>query len=393
MAESIKNLYGKLKDIRTYLIKIGPSRRKGSILDTKLEEANYLLKQYNIFTDNLAEESELPDKEFTVIIDLCSKFNALYDEVLILCSPIKEKSNMDTFDLRTALNLIPVMNDDEESTKQLIENISYYSTLLKKPECQNNLILFVLKSRLSQSARLRLASSYESVDELVKDMRKQLLPQKAATAIHAKLQQARQSDRSIADFGKQITELFVDLTISQADGKSSSYDVLKPLNEKLAIKKFSDGLRNRRLSTIIAARDYKTLKDAIQAAQDEEISSASTSTEVMGMYQHARPYHNKSYRSPRGNRGYYGGARHFTRGRGSSYYRRPTQEPPQGFYQRYNGRANGFRGRYPSTRYQRQYRGHHSGPNKNINCMTTEQNGNTHENELNEENLNHFFRS
>lgn len=38
----------------------------------------------------------------------------------------------------------------------------------------------------------------------------------------------------------------------------------------LAVKKFADGLRNRRLSTIISARDYSDFKDAVRAAEDEE---------------------------------------------------------------------------------------------------------------------------
>ncbi|KAF9797300.1 hypothetical protein SFRURICE_006282 [Spodoptera frugiperda] len=46
------------------------------------------------------------------------------------------------------------------------------------------------------------------------------------------------------------------------------------VNEKQAIKQFSDGLRNRRIRRIISARNYSSLKDAIQAAQDEETSSS-----------------------------------------------------------------------------------------------------------------------
>ncbi|KAG7295451.1 hypothetical protein JYU34_021634 [Plutella xylostella] len=70
----------------------------------------------------------------------------------------------------------------------------------------------------------------------------------------------------------------------------------------MAIKKFADGLRNRRLSTIIAARNFSSLKDAIQAAIDEEVtSSPSTSGTIFGIN---RPK-NSNYRG-RGNntRGY-----------------------------------------------------------------------------------------
>lgn len=72
-----------------------------------------------------------------------------------------------------------------------------------------------------------------------------------------------------------LENLFSNLTISQADANSQNYAVLKPSNEKLAVRRFSDGLGDSRLSTIIAARNYEYLKDVIQAAKDEEISTGS----------------------------------------------------------------------------------------------------------------------
>ncbi|KAH9635596.1 hypothetical protein HF086_012265 [Spodoptera exigua] len=78
-----------------------------------------------------------------------------------------------------------------------------------------------------------------------------------------------------------LTELFVDLTITQSEGKEEVFKILKPINEKQAIKSFAEGLRNRRLSTLISARNYTSLKDAVQAAVDEETSSPSTSGDVM----------------------------------------------------------------------------------------------------------------
>lgn len=138
---------------------------------------------------------------------------------------------------------------------------------------------------MSQSAKLKLNSNYLNVDDLTKDMRKELLPQKSAASIQDKLHRIRQNDLNIEDYGKKILDMFVELTISQSEGNSESYNILKNVNEKFAIKKFADGLRNRRLSTVIAARNYKSLKDAIQAAKEEETEGPSTSGDVMGMYQ------------------------------------------------------------------------------------------------------------
>lgn len=346
MALMLNELCEELKLVRKYLVKIGPSRRQGQILQVKLNETNAIFDKYTSWLLEFRKqvsEGKISSATLSLYENSCRSFELLHSEILGLCSEGVERtsiSEMDTFDLKTALTLLPVMTNDETSIKQLIDNIQYYSSLLSKSQCKNNLIQFVLKSRLSQAAKIRLQDNYSSVDELITDMRKQLLPSKGATAIQKRLHNIKQNDMSISDFGKEIAELFVDLTIAQADGNTSNYNVLKPINEKQAIKQFSDGLRNRRLSTLIAARNFGSLKDAIQAAKDEETFTPSTSGEVMGMYK-TNYYNSRNFHSNA--RGFRGGPN------GQTYsYRRPYA----GF------RGNSQRGWQPSTsRGQGQHRG------------------------------------
>lgn len=178
---------------------------------------------------------------------------------------------MEKFNLKTAVSLLPILEGTESTLKRLIDGIEMYSSLLDSAG-QSLLIKFVLKTRLSESAKLRLLSTYTSVDDLVKDMRKHLMTKKSFTSLHSQLIKCSQNSKNIDSFGRELEELFTDLTISQADGNSQNYEVLLPLNEKLAIKRFCDGLSDRRLGTIIAARNYSSLKDAIQAARDEELA-------------------------------------------------------------------------------------------------------------------------
>lgn len=89
------------------------------------------------------------------------------------------------------------------------------------------------------------------VSELVTNMRAELLPKKAATVIQNNLQKHSQNEMSISGYGKEQTELFVNLAISQANGNAISYRILKPY----VTKQFADVLRNHRLSTIISARN------------------------------------------------------------------------------------------------------------------------------------------
>ena len=128
------------------------------------------------------------------------------------------------------------------------------------------LIKFILKTRLSNNAKLRLKSNYESMQSLLNDIKTHLLTKKSDIALQAKLFSIKQNEKSIAEFGKELEELFVDLTISQANGDNNAFDTFRPINEKLTIKRFASGLRNQKLSTIISCRDFVYLKDAIRSA-------------------------------------------------------------------------------------------------------------------------------
>lgn len=388
MAEKLKTLYDNLFEIRKYLIKIGPDRRKGNIVVVKLVEADDLVQQYNLFLEYYSEtKSTLSESECSIIHELCSNFDKLYEQILDLCSKKAittiNMTNTCKFDLKTALNLLPVCSNDEASVKQLIDGIEYYTSELDE-KSQEKLIKFVLKTRLSQPAKLKLSPSYANIDELITDLKAHLLPKKSASAIQRKLQNYRQNDLSIDEFGKQVTELFVDLTLTQSDGSDANFKVLKPINEKQAIKCFADGLRSRRLGTIISARTFPSLKDAVQAAIDEDNSIPSTSSDILTMNSRGRTSYNWSQR--RGRFAYTG------RGRGRGY-RQPSQNPDD--QQDHAGRGS-HAGRRGSTRSFYGNRGRsnfHNNSTSGYQHVHTLENSDSQENSTSEEqNENQFFR-
>lgn len=387
MYEELLQLYNDLGKIRIYLIKIGPSRRRGEIVLKKLKEADKLLSTFNDSLDNLSLlKTRLKDKELCKFNELNKDFVSLYDNILDLCNNSSTEvsiveQNMAKFDLKIALSLLPVLNDDGTNTKQLIDGIEYYQTELDS-EGQIKLINFVIKSRLSQSAKLKLNTKYDSVNELVKAMKTCLLPKKSATALQHKLYNLKQNDLTIDDYGKKITDLFVDLTISQSEGNESNFGILKPINEKLAIKSFADGLRNRRLSTIIAARQFTSLSDAIQAAIDEEVSSPSTSGDILFMRR------NNSYYQYRNSRG-----QGVARGRGQATPPaqqrddRTSQTGRGGWRSRGRGASNrGTRGRIFFNQVNNQEQ-----QQQNMHILT-DANTRASQSENNNDNLEEFFR-
>lgn len=172
------------------------------------------------------------------------------------------------FDLKTAASIIPLMDNSENSIKQLIDAIQLYHDMLDA-NGKKHLISYVLKTRLSQNAKIRLSQQYENIDTLFADLRKHFITQKSPVAISVKLHNSKQLGKSIDDFGKTIEQLFVDLTLAQSQEKVENFKILEEVNEKLAINAFTNGLNNSELKTIIKARNYKKLNEVIRATLDE----------------------------------------------------------------------------------------------------------------------------
>ncbi|KAJ3657722.1 hypothetical protein Zmor_009506 [Zophobas morio] len=128
------------------------------------------------------------------------------------------------FNLKTATSLLPLMNGNESVTKQLIDAIELYDSLLDN-DGKQALTNYVLKARLTESAKIRLKNVYASNALLVQDMRRFLLTTKSAASLSTQLVQIRQNNMSIEDFGRKVENLLVELTIAQADGNSEALQI------------------------------------------------------------------------------------------------------------------------------------------------------------------------
>lgn len=304
----LNELNSKLAYIKEYLIKLGPERRQTNLGFTKFNEAKLefnnlenILSQVN----ELVEKSEISSNDITSVHAIVSEIKSIYSKITSLesaleysdCSSmsVSTMADKEKFDLKTAIALLPVMTDQEHVTKSLIDAIELYSSMILE-NTHAQLINFVIKTRLSPSAKLRLKNNYSTVQSLLSDMNTHLIQKKSAVSIQYKLQNCRQGHRSIESFGSELEHLFVNLTLAQSDDDNTKFEVLRPINEKLAIKRFSDGLSNQKLSTIIAARNFNSLPEAIRTALDEQ-SMSTRQDEVMNVRQFRQNY-NKFSRNP-----------------------------------------------------------------------------------------------
>lgn len=416
MGDKLNSIFNSLLKIRGYIVKLNYEKRKTPILQTKIEEAKAIFSQVDkeiAIVNQKIKNSEVEYADIPLLKELNQKINKVYTEILDFGKdrPLstdntetdtdKRDSKMTSFDLKVAVSLLPVLDDTEPTTNKLVDAIELYDSMLND-EGKPLLIKFVLKTRLSNSAKLRLNISYDSVNDLLSDIKKHLLTKKSDTALQDKLNRARQGNRSIEEFGKELEDLFVNLTISQADGNPNAYNILKPLNEKIAIKRFADGLWNQKLSTIISSRNFLNLKDAIRAAQDEQVTQSNNNSQIMSVFRGRGNFNRNFTRGTIQNQNFTRGAiqnQNFTRGT---------------FQNRNFTRNNNFRGtntqnnfhnnRTPSNnnnRHSHQNAGHfrgrwlHRGRGQTRqNVQFAEINNNLGQDELNnsENTGNHFFR-
>lgn len=259
--DKLKSDFSKLKDVFNK-----------SKLDVKVKEEiqdyadainKYLEAIQKILVDRkISSRAEQPETSSQILSHTSSSNSSDSD-----CS---NDDKMSEFELKTAATLLPVMDGSENVTKQLIDAIELYDAMLTNTG-KKLLTTYILKTRLSQNAKIRLSKTYASNAELINDLKNHFITKKSAPALFSKLNNARQGSKSIDEFGTFIEDLFVNLTITQSEGNENAIQILNGVNEKLAISAFTNGLRDKDLKIVVKARNYSKLSEAIQGAKDEEL--------------------------------------------------------------------------------------------------------------------------
>lgn len=317
----------KLEDINKLKVELEQERVKFNTEVSTPEEVQKA-KEYIAATEKLIQEAQ------TI---LNSRLSSCKDQTKVQKVKMGEK-----FDLRTAASMLPAMDGSEESTKQLIDAIELYDGFLNE-EGKAMLTNYVLKIKLNQSSKLRLKRAYNSNVELVADIREQLLPKKSIAALSLELHRAKQSTKSIEEYGRSIEDLMNNLTLAQAGNSTEAAQNFNESNETIAIHTFANGLRDSEIKLVVKARNYQKLKDAINGAKEEEITKKPS--ESQNSYFMNRKYHNKrgnyrqnNYRAPKFGQD----------NKGNSNYHRNSEN---GFNQRnVRGSMNRGRGNFGTSR-------------------------------------------
>ncbi|KAK9887267.1 hypothetical protein WA026_021119 [Henosepilachna vigintioctopunctata] len=172
--------------------------------------------------------------------------------------------------LKTASSLLPKLDGKIETIHHLIEGIELYESALDQIN-KPLLVNYVLKACIGHVEKIRLKQSYNSVDELIADIKTHFLPKQSASALAARLQACQQGSTDIEEYGRSIEILMPELTIAQAGNDARALEIFKGANEKIAVDVFARGIKNFETRTIIKSRNFNKLSDAIIAAKEEAV--------------------------------------------------------------------------------------------------------------------------
>lgn len=302
--ENFNKLYEEIKAFHRNLGKDNSERRNSLDLSKKyICKLDNINREFRLEITNFNRESHGTEtvEKITSYIQAIEKYIVVVDKILkerlelhssvelgltgsdshtlSKVTEIKYDKMTEKFDLKTASCIIPKIDNSENSVKSLIDAIELYDDLL---DDRGKILLtqYVLKTSLSESAKLKLDKTYPSNAALIASIKCRLLTKKSTAALSLQLHNAKQNRRSIDQFGKSIEELMIDLTLAQSDGDDNAATVLAVANEKIAINAFANGLYDNEIKLIVKSRNYNKLRDAIAGAQDEEISKTSSTSQV-----------------------------------------------------------------------------------------------------------------
>lgn len=159
MEQNLEIILSKLNDIQIKLRKLGPTRRvqyAGNVSEKNLQAEKLFLAYKDVISSFKTKETTVELAEYVHDI-LRERIELTYKKILTYkISNFEENitvTNMEKFDIKTATSLIPVMDNSEQTIEKIIDGIEMYNEYLVDTTQKKLLITFVLKTRLSKSAK------------------------------------------------------------------------------------------------------------------------------------------------------------------------------------------------------------------------------------------------
>lgn len=181
-------------------------------------------------------------------------------------------TEMASFDLVTAIKIIPEFTGENKDMKNFLKLIELYDKTLKV-EAKPSLIEFVWHARLSPKAKNRLSTTKAptTLTELQTVLKSIFKTSNTTQTLYSKLSHFKQNNMGVKAYSEQILNIINELNDLQIQelGEEST-DTITKLNDKLALNTFQNGLNESLKPTIFAAQCKKFAEATALASQVEK---------------------------------------------------------------------------------------------------------------------------
>lgn len=129
--EDVKELYNEVKVFKSNISKDNQERRKNVELSRRrlIDLEQFLVKLSELELE-LSKHAENIEVVSNIKIYSAGIRNIILETRILLESRLDIEVKMETFSLKTASSLLPSMDENEDTTKQLIDSAKLYETLL-----------------------------------------------------------------------------------------------------------------------------------------------------------------------------------------------------------------------------------------------------------------------
>jgi len=176
-----------------------------------------------------------------------------------------------TFDLLTAIKIIPQFNGDVRELENFLKIIDLYHETINE-EGKAKLIDFIWCARLTPKTKTRLAAKAKpnNLAELKNNIQSTFKLTKTTHEIQGQISNLKQNNKSVKDYVDKLSLLIADLnTLQITEIGADNRETICKLNDKLALTIFQNGIKNELKPTIFAAQ-CKTFSEAATLAEQIE---------------------------------------------------------------------------------------------------------------------------
>lgn len=246
--------------------------------DSEYDSANNSEKEENFENTKKSENSKLKDLKYK---DLKEKNRSLKKSL----QSEKRKSanfnnrnenpnNMTNIPVGDLITAIPMFDGNLKKLDQFINTGDVYNSIVE--EAQKNTLLAILKTKIAGEALEKVRpiddiNTWNNLKTRLKDrLRKPLTFEYAQEDLNSVFQK---KDENLMDFGNRVKEKLrkINEVSSSLSANNDALAVVRSANEKIAIAKFQQNIRDENIKILVSAASKTSLDDSISFALQVEL--------------------------------------------------------------------------------------------------------------------------